>query len=59
MKLEESLDYDKKNYPKSKVKKLLGELKIMAKENIEKNIVIKQDYLRKHQDGRRHSIHSF
>ena len=48
----------KKNYPKSKVKKLLGELKIMAKENIEKNTVIKQDYLRKHQDGRKHSIHS-
>lgn len=42
----------KKNYHKSKVKKLLEELKIMAKENIGKNIVIKQDYLKKHQDGK-------
>ena len=36
----------KKNYHNSKVKKLLGELKIMAKKNMEKNIVIKQDYLK-------------
>jgi len=46
LKLEESLDYDKKKYHNSKVKKLLGELKIMAKKNMEKNIVIKQDYLK-------------
>ena len=63
MKFEESLDYDKKKYHNSKVKKLLGELKIMAKKNMEKNIVIKQDYLKKHHDRnwdeRKHSIHSF
>ena len=40
----------KKNYHNSKVKKLLGELKIMAKNNMEKNIVIKQDYLKEHHD---------
>ena len=51
MKLEESLDYDKKKYHNSKVKKLLGELKIMAKRIWEK-IVIKQDYLKKHHDGK-------
>ena len=42
----------KKNYHNSKVKKLLRELKIMAKKNMEKNKVIKQDYLKKHQDGK-------
>ena len=42
----------KKNYHNSKVKKLLGELKIMAKKNMEKNKVIKQDYLKKHHDGK-------
>ena len=40
----------KKKYHNSKVKKPLGELKIMAKKNMEKNIVIKQDYLKKHHD---------
>ena len=42
----------KKKYHNSKVKKPLGELKIMAKKNMEKNIVIKQDYLKKHHDGK-------
>ena len=40
----------KKNDHNSEVKKLLGELKIMAKNNMEKNIVIKQDYLKEHHD---------
>jgi hypothetical protein len=58
LKLEESLDYDKKKYHNSKVKKLLGELKIMAKKNMEKNIVIKQDYLKKHHD-RKETFNTF
>ena len=48
----------KKNYHNSKVKKLLGELKIMAKKNMEKNIVIKQDYLKKHHD-RKETFNTF
>ena len=58
MKFEESLDYDKKKYHNSKVKKLLGELKIMAKKNMEKNIVIKQDYLKKHHE-RKETFNTF
>ena len=48
----------KKTYQNSKVKKLLGELKIMAKNNMEKNIVIKT-ISRNIMIGRKHSIHSF
>ena len=48
----------KKNYHKSKVKKLLGELKIMSKKNMEKDIVINQDYLKKHHD-RKETFNTF
>ena len=48
----------KKKYHNSKVKKPLGELKIMAKKNMEKNIVIKQDYLKKHHD-RKETFNTF
>ena len=49
----------KKTYQNSKVKKLLGELKIMAKKRIwKKKIVIKQDYLKKHHD-RKETFNTF
>ena len=58
LKLEESLDYDKKELSQQQSKKFLGELKILAKNNMEKNTVIKQDYLKKHHD-RKETFNTF
>ena len=58
MKLEESLDYEKKNYHNTKVKNSKVKnfnswrIKNHGKREYGKNVVIKQDYLKKHQDGK-------
>ena len=48
----------KKNYHKRKVKKLFRELNIMSEKNMEKDLVINQDYLKKHHD-RKETFNTF